>query len=78
MNLTASPLNWVNSLGSTCFERCLYGQICDFCIMFCRSLFVLFVFFLLVIVSYVLLRFTAFDCPIAILDLRLLIAPLLS
>jgi hypothetical protein len=42
-----------------------------FGVMFCRS-------FLLVIVLSILLRFTAFDYPFGILDLRLLITFLVS
>jgi len=48
------------------------------CIVFCRSLFVPFVLFLMAIVLYVLLRFTASDYPFGILDSRLLITPLVS
>ena len=44
------------------------------CVMFCRSLFVLFSVHCVVC----FFRYTASDCPFGILDLRLLIAPLVS
>ena len=44
----------------------------DFCVMFCRSLFVLFDLFLLAIVLSVFLQFTASECPFGILKLVIL------
>ena len=65
--------NKSNTTGVTCGVR-VARSLVD-CVMFCRSLFVL---FLLAIVLSVLLRFTPFDYPFGILDLHRLITPLVS
>ena len=57
------------------FNRVHVAQSLVFYVVFCRSLFVL---FLLVIVLSVLLRFTASNYMFGILDLRLLITYLVS
>jgi hypothetical protein len=64
-----------NSSGHLSSHPVFSGICVDFCVVFCRSLFVL---ILLAIVLSILLRFKDSDYPFGIFDLRILIISLES